>query len=76
MLFNNSTISLLGKEDGVNCYFCNGGLVNWLPGDDPVIEHARWYPECIFIARTQGRDFARKVKQGENVVSNADFYTI
>ncbi|KAG7257631.1 hypothetical protein CRUP_018386 [Coryphaenoides rupestris] len=33
-----------GHGDNVKCYFCDGGLRNWEPGDDPWQEHAKWFP--------------------------------
>jgi baculoviral IAP repeat-containing protein 7/8 len=39
----------VGIKDCVKCYFCNGGLWNWYPGDDPWTEHKRRFPKCGFI---------------------------
>ncbi|KAM7404864.1 hypothetical protein PAMP_012175 [Pampus punctatissimus] len=33
-----------GHGDNVKCYYCDGGLRNWEPGDDPWQEHAKWFP--------------------------------
>lgn len=33
-------------SDSVRCYFCGGCLHNWEAGDDPDIEHARFFPGC------------------------------
>ena len=41
-----------GITDCVRCFTCNGGLRNWLPGDDPWDEHRRWFPACAFIMAT------------------------
>ena len=51
----------LGKSDFVACFRCGGVLTNWREGDDPFVEHARWYPYCIFIYVTKGLQFIRKV---------------
>lgn len=40
-----------GKDDVVKCYFCNGGICNWEPIEDPLYEHIRWYPRCLFIQK-------------------------
>ncbi|XP_064607663.1 baculoviral IAP repeat-containing protein 7-B-like [Liolophura sinensis] len=42
-----------GISDCVKCHHCNGGLRNWLPGDDPWCEHAQWYPSCSFLKKEQ-----------------------
>ena len=34
----------LGERDRVKCWYCNGGLQNWEPQDDPWKEHAKWFP--------------------------------
>jgi hypothetical protein len=31
----------LGMSDQVKCFYCDGGLKNWQPEDDPWVEHAR-----------------------------------
>ncbi|KAF5901533.1 lck-interacting transmembrane adapter 1 isoform X1, partial [Clarias magur] len=33
-----------GQSDNVKCFFCDGNLRNWEPGDDPWQEHAKWFP--------------------------------
>ena len=34
----------LGDRDRVKCWYCNGGLQNWDPDDEPWTEHAKWFP--------------------------------
>jgi len=34
----------LGERDRVKCWYCNGGLQNWDPDDEPWTEHAKWFP--------------------------------
>ena len=31
----------IGLSDQVKCFYCDGGLRNWVPEDDPWTEHAR-----------------------------------
>ncbi|XP_071546581.1 baculoviral IAP repeat-containing protein 7-like isoform X2 [Panulirus ornatus] len=38
-----------GLADWVQCFHCGGGLFGWRQGDDPVRDHARFYPFCPFI---------------------------
>ena len=37
-----------GTKTIVTCFYCNGSLQNWSPNDNPMIEHARWFPHCAF----------------------------
>ncbi|XP_035616881.1 baculoviral IAP repeat-containing protein 7-like isoform X1 [Oncorhynchus keta] len=46
-----------GHGDNVKCFYCDGGLRNWEPGDDPWQEHAKWFPRCDFLIQTRGRDY-------------------
>ena len=50
-----------GAGDHVRCYFCGIGLRNWEDGDDPVVEHARWFPECKYMIRLKGQHFINLV---------------
>ncbi|XP_048449288.1 inhibitor of apoptosis protein-like [Rhincodon typus] len=34
----------VGQNDDVKCYYCDGGLRSWEAGDDPWVEHAKWFP--------------------------------
>ena len=46
----------LGNADRVRCAFCCGVLRNWLPGDDPMVVHRKYFPKCAFLddARAAG----------------------
>ena len=46
----------LGLADRVKCPFCGGILRNWEPSDEPMREHRRNFPHCIFVrdARAAG----------------------
>ncbi|XP_052061192.1 inhibitor of apoptosis protein-like [Mytilus californianus] len=50
-----------GSEDHCRCFFCGGGLKNWEPGDDPWVEHARWYQNCAFVRQSKGDSFIEDV---------------
>ncbi|XP_069103933.1 E3 ubiquitin-protein ligase XIAP-like isoform X2 [Argopecten irradians] len=52
-----------GYGDLVRCFCCGGGLRNWLPGDDPWIEHARWFPDCVYLRESKGDDFIELVHE-------------
>ena len=42
----------LGIADRVKCAFCNGILRNWVPGDDPMEVHLKYFPKCAFFKDT------------------------
>ncbi|OWF36928.1 inhibitor of apoptosis [Mizuhopecten yessoensis] len=52
-----------GYGDYVRCFFCGGGLRNWEPGDDPWVEHARWFPRCAYVKQNKGQTFINLVLQ-------------
>lgn len=39
----------VGGNDWVKCFHCDGSLSSFLPEDDPMKEHCRWYPNCTFV---------------------------
>ncbi|XP_041954382.1 baculoviral IAP repeat-containing protein 7 isoform X3 [Alosa sapidissima] len=52
-----------GHGDNVKCFFCDGGLRNWEPGDDPWQEHAKWFPRCEFLVQTRGREYVSNIQE-------------
>ncbi|XP_013419081.1 baculoviral IAP repeat-containing protein 7-like [Lingula anatina] len=52
-----------GFSDNVKCFYCDGGLRNWEPQDDPWTEHARWFPRCGFVRQCKGEEFIRHVQE-------------
>ncbi|CAG2246137.1 BIRC2_3 [Mytilus edulis] len=46
-----------GYNDYCRCFFCGGGLRNWDAGDDPWVEHARWFSKCAFVRQNRGHRF-------------------
>ncbi|XP_071160483.1 baculoviral IAP repeat-containing protein 7-like [Mytilus edulis] len=54
-----------GIEDHCRCFFCGGGLRNWEPGDQPWVEHARWYQNCVFVRESKGEKFIDEVQSNE-----------
>ncbi|XP_078493284.1 zinc finger protein isoform X1 [Ciona intestinalis] len=51
----------LGDRDRVKCWYCNGGLQNWDPDDEPWTEHAKWFPTCEFLLQRKGPDFVHRM---------------
>ncbi|XP_003741968.1 putative inhibitor of apoptosis [Galendromus occidentalis] len=52
----------LGMHDFTKCFSCDGGLCNWAEGDDPWVEHARWFPDCNFLKLNKGEPFIEKYR--------------
>ncbi|XP_069128958.1 E3 ubiquitin-protein ligase XIAP-like [Argopecten irradians] len=52
-----------GYADYTRCFFCGGGLRNWEDGDDPWIEHARWFPKCAYLQQNKGIEFIQLVHE-------------
>uniref|UniRef100_A0A8C5D922 Baculoviral IAP repeat-containing protein 2-like n=1 Tax=Gouania willdenowi TaxID=441366 RepID=A0A8C5D922_GOUWI len=47
----------VGRNDDVKCFCCDGGLRCWESGDDPWVEHAKWFPRCEYLLQEKGQDF-------------------
>ena len=54
-----------GTKTIVTCFYCNGSLQNWGPNDNPMIEHARWFPHCAYAKQLCGDDLYRKVQESK-----------
>ncbi|XP_064615418.1 E3 ubiquitin-protein ligase XIAP-like isoform X2 [Liolophura sinensis] len=52
-----------GMSDCVKCFQCDGGLRNWLPGDIPWVEHARWFPQCSHVRLCKGQEFIDTIEE-------------
>ncbi|KAJ8265283.1 hypothetical protein COCON_G00143820 [Conger conger] len=52
-----------GHGDNVKCFYCDGGLRNWEPGDDPWQEHAKWFPRCEFLLQTRGQQYVSNIQE-------------
>jgi hypothetical protein len=59
-----------GIKDMVKCFYCNGGIRNWDPMDEPIVEHARWFPKCPYIRQLKGADFIEKIRNGYKDMDN------
>ncbi|XP_060085006.1 baculoviral IAP repeat-containing protein 3-like [Ylistrum balloti] len=53
-----------GEGDTVRCHYCDGGLREWEPEDNPWVEHARWFPFCKFVLKIKGIDFIQASATG------------
>ncbi|EPQ02584.1 Baculoviral IAP repeat-containing protein 1 [Myotis brandtii] len=39
----------IGIEDTVQCFSCGGCMNNWVEGDDPLGDHSKYFPDCLFL---------------------------
>ena len=53
-----------GVGDSVRCYHCGQGLRYWEEGDDPMFEHAKWYPTCPHVIICKGKAYVSKAENG------------
>ena len=51
----------LGERDRVKCWYYNGGLQNWERNDDPMEEHAKWFPLCEFVLQQKSPDYVHQI---------------
>ncbi|KAL7678194.1 hypothetical protein ACOME3_004420 [Neoechinorhynchus agilis] len=60
-----------GKDDAVRCFYCDVTLADWEHDDDPIIEHAKYSPNCDFLrnyvrAQSSNTDLIRKLSRIED----------
>ena len=60
---NEFFLNITGNGDAVRCFFCGGGLSSWESEDDPWVEHAHWFPECLYLSQCKGQDFIQYVRE-------------
>jgi len=60
----------IARLDHVKCFYCDGGLRNWEPNDDPWLEHARWFPNCSFVILNKGDGYVKEVTKSKPPVVN------
>jgi hypothetical protein len=54
-----------GTKTMVTCFYCNGSLQNWDANDNPMIEHARWFPHCAYARQLCGVQLHRKIQESK-----------
>ncbi|XP_060575408.1 baculoviral IAP repeat-containing protein 7-B-like [Ruditapes philippinarum] len=66
-----------GDRDCVTCFFCGDGMKGWEEGDNPWIEHARWFPNCSFVKQCKGDNFVNMCRMANiNYMSAMDKWKI
>jgi E3 ubiquitin-protein ligase XIAP len=70
-----NSFSLTGSLDKVVCFHCGGGLMNWIPSDDPWMEHAFHFPLCVFVRYIKGENYVKscKTKRQTHTVTNKEW---
>ncbi|UJR15697.1 hypothetical protein I4U23_002631 [Adineta vaga] len=54
-----------GTKTIVTCFYCNGSLQNWGANDNPMIEHARWFPNCAYAKQLCGAELYKKIQESK-----------
>ncbi|XDV46523.1 hypothetical protein PO909_014408 [Leuciscus waleckii] len=67
----------VGLNDDVKCFCCDGGLRCWESGDDPWVEHAKWFPRCEYLLQEKGQEFVHQIQARfprlfEQLLTNGD----
>ncbi|XP_059390554.1 baculoviral IAP repeat-containing protein 2-like [Carassius carassius] len=67
----------VGCNDDVKCFSCDGGLRCWESGDDPWVEHAKWFPRCEYLLQEKGLEFVHQIQARfprlfEQLLTNGD----
>ncbi|CAF2086045.1 unnamed protein product [Rotaria magnacalcarata] len=54
-----------GVSGEVTCFYCNGSLHKWGPNDNPMVEHARWFPHCDYAKHLCGNNLYGKIQSSK-----------
>lgn len=52
----------LGVGDQTLCFYCGGGLKDWVEEDNPWEQHALWFPKCNFLLLKKTPAFVEAVQ--------------
>lgn len=53
------------KDTTVTCFSCKGSLNNWGKRDNPMVEHARWFPQCRYAKDMCGDGLYKNIQMQE-----------
>ena len=42
----------------MECFACGVKLSQWKPSDNPLTEHKKWSPECVYLKLTGSRNMS------------------
>ncbi|XP_048411190.1 baculoviral IAP repeat-containing protein 7-like isoform X2 [Stegostoma tigrinum] len=62
-----------GHRDNVKCFHCDGELRNWELGDNPWMEHAKWFPRCEYLIQMKGRDYVNRIQELHSHITESAF---
>lgn len=63
-----------GTKTIVTCFYCNGSLQNWGAHDNPMIEHARWFPNCAYVKQLCGPELYRRIQESKRAQQGSFFF--
>ena len=46
---------ILGHDDNLRCFYCDGNLRRWKRGEDPFHKHEDYFPHCSYIKAERRR---------------------
>lgn len=55
LYYTQISLSLSGQGDITRCFQCAGLLQHWRSTDEPFIEHALWFPHCVYVLMSRGK---------------------
>jgi hypothetical protein len=64
----------IGPQDRVICAFCRGKVYNWVPGDSPVGEHTRLFPNCTFVQELNKKPLAKLQSKEAKVLAGLGYH--
>lgn len=41
-------------------------MLDYLLGDDPVVEHTRWFPQCPYIIKLVGEQYVDNIRRNDD----------
>jgi hypothetical protein len=59
-----------GTGNSVTCFYCGGSLHKWGENDSPKIEHARWFPNCLYAKHLCGDRLHTNIQITKQKLSN------
>lgn len=60
----------------VTCFYCNGSLLKWRANDNPMVEHARWFPHCAYAKQECGEELHRNIQANAREVEGIVFINL
>ena len=54
-----------GVVNTATCFYCNGSLHKWGNNDNPMIEHARWFPHCLYAKHLCGNRLYERIQMSK-----------